>query len=173
MFTITAIIILIKLQISLQIDCNYFNTINITNGRQNSDESITYNNIKYLKGTYQKYNYIYVNQTIRLNVDEHIRGCVCDYKFCINVCCDYGESINIRELNGNLSELKFQCQFSDDLNQNELKIAVEENHIHDIYDSRLYEARFNFIPICSRYTSGLYDLKQNEKIILKKVKNII
>lgn len=67
--------------------CSPFDTINITAGTKNSDDSITHNGITYEKNEYAYYNYIFKNQSHKIKVPKHIRGCICLHRICVRSCC--------------------------------------------------------------------------------------
>lgn len=78
--------------VQMQSPCNFLDTINITS------ENIDQNGNYHLKGVVLKkemfasYNYIVKNLTQIVQVEPHIRGCICDLKPCIRLCCTRDES---------------------------------------------------------------------------------
>lgn len=74
--------------------CNFKDTINITDGYKDENNSYVHNGIIYAPGTYDLYSYIIENQTEMVPVKEHYRGCICKYKLCIRLCCLEGVGIN-------------------------------------------------------------------------------
>jgi G protein-coupled receptor Mth (Methuselah protein) len=94
---ILLICVLAKVNCSMtlqQIPCNFMSTINITGGYVDSENNFVHNGIKFRPGKYAQYNYIIVNFTERVTVEPHIRGCLCEYKSCIRLCCLYSEKQN-------------------------------------------------------------------------------
>lgn len=73
--------------------CNFFSTINITDGIKQPNGSIFYKNIEYLETQYAEYNYNTFNSDDIIKVPIHIRGCLCEKKDCIRVCCEYGKAV--------------------------------------------------------------------------------
>ena len=71
--------------------CDFFATINITDGQRFANGSIVYENIEYTKVLYSEYNFIITNLTIKLSVSTHTRGCLCLLKNCVRVCCLPGQ----------------------------------------------------------------------------------
>ena len=59
--------------IQYQGPCNFVDTINITGGHKNEDNSFTYQGVNYEYGTYGLYGYIIENQTEKINVPPHYR----------------------------------------------------------------------------------------------------
>lgn len=69
------------------VPCRFHNTVNITDGVRDHDDSILHNGLKYQSHLYAEYNYIIVNTTSKRTVDRHIRGCLCLLdKPCIRLC---------------------------------------------------------------------------------------
>ena len=73
------------------VPCKFFSTANITEGKKQPNGSIIYNNVEYLEHQYADYNYHIINVDVRVLVPEHTRGCLCEMKDCIRVCCGYGK----------------------------------------------------------------------------------
>ena len=74
--------------------CNFMDTINITGGYKDDNNSFIYQGVTYEHGTYGLYGYIIENQTEKITVPAHYRGCVCKYKSCIRLCCMEGLGLN-------------------------------------------------------------------------------
>jgi hypothetical protein len=53
----------------------------------NDDKSFIFEGVKFRFGTYAKYNYVIENSTEKIMVEDHYRGCICEYKPCIRLCC--------------------------------------------------------------------------------------
>lgn len=75
--------------------CSIFDTTNITAGVRNPDDSITFNNITYMKDQYKIYDYIVKRHKEKIYVEPHIRGCICSHRICLRSCCPYNEMIHI------------------------------------------------------------------------------
>lgn len=67
-----------------QLPCDFLDSINITDGIHRNDQSITFNNITF---TRDQYGYVNENGTDR----SYPRGCICNLKQCVRLCCSYGE----------------------------------------------------------------------------------
>lgn len=74
--------------------CNFMDTINITDGYKDENNSFVHEGIVYEYGTYGLYGYVIENQTEKITVPSHYRGCVCKYKPCIRLCCVKGVGPN-------------------------------------------------------------------------------
>lgn len=68
--------------------CDFYQTINVTDGSLQVDKSWLHNGIHYGHGLYAKYNYILEQDGSKIPVEEHIRGCICMIKPCIYACCE-------------------------------------------------------------------------------------
>ena len=125
---IAAIIYLIvNLRSGHKLPCNYLDSINITDGKLQPDSSIIFNDITYPKDQYFDINYILQNGSkTHINVNStYRRGCLCNIKPCIRLCCPAGVFYN---------NVKFKCQ----RHANELAKHLE----HDVLD----QYKVSYIP---------------------------
>lgn len=68
--------------------CKYLDSINITDGIKDQEtDSIMFDGINYTKKLYDIYDYEFVNESYRHQVASHIRGCTCELKPCVRMCC--------------------------------------------------------------------------------------
>lgn len=70
------------------ISCDYYSTINITDGSLQIDKSWLHDGLHYGIGLYAKYNYVLSEDGNKTFVPDHIRGCICLLKPCIYACCE-------------------------------------------------------------------------------------
>lgn len=75
-----------------ELPCNFMDSINITDGTTQHNKSIIFNGI-----TFSEHQYAYVHET--KSNQTYPRGCLCDMKPCLRLCCPYG-SIFERSANG-------------------------------------------------------------------------
>ncbi|XP_037718374.1 G-protein coupled receptor Mth2 isoform X2 [Drosophila subpulchrella] len=71
------------------VPCNFYDTVNLTGHRSFPNGSYDYYGTivpAHLIGTYD---YIHRSLTERIEVPEHVRGCVCKLKECLNICCPW------------------------------------------------------------------------------------
>lgn len=73
-----------------ELPCQYLDSINITDGITQSDESILFDNNKFTKDQYSVIDYILENGTVHVTVKPYLRGCLCNTKPCIRLCCPFG-----------------------------------------------------------------------------------
>lgn len=71
----------------MQGPCNFLNTINVTTGHLDQNGNFLHKGVVFKKGMFAEYNYIIENLTEIVKVQPHIRGCLCDIKPCIRLCC--------------------------------------------------------------------------------------
>lgn len=69
--------------------CNFLDSVNITDGVNQSNESIIFDGTKYPKEQYTSWDYI-IENGVRRPVQTHIRGCICNLMPCIRLCCPFG-----------------------------------------------------------------------------------
>lgn len=75
--------------------CSPYDTINITNGILNADNTITHHGITYERKHYKLYNYVYDDHETKIEVENHFRGCICYYKPCIRQCCPLNKQYDV------------------------------------------------------------------------------
>lgn len=68
--------------------CGFRDSINITNGKQDSQGNYLHEGIEYSPEFYAQFDFEYLNDTL-VPVEPHIRGCICAIKgSCMRLCCD-------------------------------------------------------------------------------------
>lgn len=77
--------------------CEYGDSINITGGTTLPDGSVLFDGIQYSKENFGTFQSI-VNQTKLFAVNTHLRGCPCNIKPCLRLCCPLGSFVNTSEL---------------------------------------------------------------------------
>lgn len=142
-----------------QLPCDYYDTVNITDGEKLPNSSILHNNILYESHEFSEIEYIKTKNGDSETVAPHIRGCICNKhnKPCVRLCETTYEQI------------KNDSFFKND----EVKIAkLFEHHVHDENNVphlvRLGE-RFHFLSeqTCGpRFELLDFDLKHVNIIIL-------
>lgn len=75
---------------SVELPCKFLDTVNITEGHKVNNESILFEGIEYPNGQYAEFDYIENNETDHTSVEPHIRGCLCNRKPCMRICCPLG-----------------------------------------------------------------------------------
>lgn len=75
-----------------ELPCEFFDSVNITDGIRYSNQSISYNGIELKYDQYAEIDYIFIGLE-RFEAKRHIRGCPCIGKPCIRLCCPYGSFV--------------------------------------------------------------------------------
>lgn len=76
--------------------CNFMDTVNITGGYKDSERKYHFQEIAFDFGTYMEYDYIIVNLSEKIQVEPHIRGCICQYRPCIRICCQNTDKMCVK-----------------------------------------------------------------------------
>ena len=104
--TIIAVVIIILALLCLElfipspaIECNFANTINITDKHRFKNGSYELDNVIYDEGFYKSYDFIINKNREKETVDTHIRGCLCSVKLCIRRCNSYANHDHIKVYN--------------------------------------------------------------------------
>ncbi|XP_031617281.1 G-protein coupled receptor Mth2-like [Contarinia nasturtii] len=110
--------------------CHFFDSKNISDGLQQSDGSILFEGIVYPKNQYATVDYV-LERTNNITADSHIRGCTCNIKPCLRLCCPL-RTYQTRE-NGTIvcSERDGAQNFEAEVlyeNSNETKLLTLDHH---------------------------------------------
>lgn len=113
-------------QISLvefNLPCNFIDSINITDGILQSNKSILFNGILFPKDQYAKVNYNKRNGNSAITIVEpYIRGCPCNIKECIRLCCPFGSFVDSMTFNG-----EFTCNKNEAAKNIKSEILLDNN----------------------------------------------
>ncbi|XP_017843857.1 G-protein coupled receptor Mth2 isoform X2 [Drosophila busckii] len=71
--------------------CSFFDTVDLTNSTSFPNGSYEYAGVIIPSHYVGTYDYVYKNLGDRYDVAPHKRGCICELKPCINMCCPWGE----------------------------------------------------------------------------------
>lgn len=115
------IYLIINLRNGHKLPCDYLDSINITDGTIQPDSSIIYNNITYPQDQYFDINYVLRNGSkTHINVhSSYRRGCLCNIKPCVRLCCPAGVLYN---------RVKYKCQRHTNESANHLEHDVLDKH---------------------------------------------
>ncbi|XP_059613890.1 G-protein coupled receptor Mth2-like [Phlebotomus argentipes] len=74
---------------SLGVPCDFFDSINITGGVEDTEGNIVFRGVVYPPDQYGEFDYEMVNWTTKFSVEPHLRGCICRMgdKKCVRFCC--------------------------------------------------------------------------------------
>lgn len=99
LFCLSAIDVIFAFEPSHILPCDYSDSINITNGILQPNKSYIFNGVEYGQGHYAKIDYTIYNDKI-IPQRPYIRGCLCNVKHCIRLCCPYGSYLEIKNSAG-------------------------------------------------------------------------
>lgn len=124
---------------TVQLPCDFVDSINITGGVEFSNNSILFEGIVY--NQYATVNFIW-NGTKQTQVEPHIRGCPCLQTPCIRLCCPYGSFVELFDY-GSVQK----CHQSEEAKHFESEV-IQYNETKTIR----MEEHFGFVdPICNNY----------------------
>ena len=132
--------------------CNFLDTVNITEGWKDINGDFHYKEIIFRFGTYAEYSYIFENNTEKVPVEPHFRGCICKYKPCVRICCKPSDDEN-----------KKNCLISDTL----LNIPIEDGEEKNI---SIYTDEFGVLfgkPCVEMYKLEPLDYEYDKWLLLK------
>lgn len=84
---------------NVNVPCSFRDSINITDGYRDSDDSILFDGLLFRSNDYGSYNYEFINDTVRRAIQPHLRGCICRLKDCVRMCCPRGQHYNESKCN--------------------------------------------------------------------------
>lgn len=107
--------------------CDFQDSVNITNGVLQTDGAIIFDGTKYPKEQYSNMDFILINGTTRATVDPHLRGCPCNVKPCIRLCCPLGSFVNMSSLKRGTILQQIPCYNHDAARHYESEILDQNN----------------------------------------------
>lgn len=117
-----------------QLPCHFLDSVNITAGFRQSDESIFFEGVAYPKDKYSTVNFILIDGKKRITVDPHIRGCTCAITRCLRLCCPPGTQWK----KGNGSSF---CEVREEARNFEGQILNEQNEVESV----IFDHHFAFV----------------------------
>lgn len=76
--------------LSTELPCHFLDSINITDGIFQPNKSIIFGGRIFSKGQYADIDYVLNEGNEHDTVKLHTRGCLCNHKPCIRICCSFG-----------------------------------------------------------------------------------
>ena len=119
--TLIAILIAICINAScashdnLNVPCKFRDSINITDGYLDSDSNIVFDDIVYTSNHYGVFDYEFINETFRQPAAPHYRGCICQLKPCVRLCCGRGSTFRNGSCVDHPNLLNLKIELSDDM----------------------------------------------------------
>ncbi|XP_055304983.1 G-protein coupled receptor Mth-like isoform X2 [Sitodiplosis mosellana] len=152
---------LLSVNLSIALDelpCHFLDSINITDGnRLANDDSIEFNGLVYSRKQYAEINYVLLRDgTDQITVDPYIRGCICNIKPCVRLCCPLGT------LNTDDTDITV-CQDHDKGNKFEAEVIHKNNETKVIPLERFF-AYIEGIPCNFVYFDDDYQITHKGEI---------
>lgn len=122
----------IALSVDRELPCEYLDSVNITGGALQSDNSIIFGDTKFNENHYSRINYILDNGTQPIPVAPYLRGCLCKIKPCIRLCCPYG-TVHERLPNGEKG-----CRKHDAAREFETEIYAENAYVKTLLENHYF-----------------------------------
>lgn len=77
--------------------CDFRDSINITDGKRGSNDTIEFNKLLFYREQYAEINYKFnIKTQLTESTAPYLRGCPCKIKPCIRLCCPFGTVYNKR-----------------------------------------------------------------------------
>lgn len=76
-----------------QLPCHLYDSINITGGIPHANQSITFNNMIFPFDQYATVEFALNGELKPVRTEPHTRGCPCNLRTCIRLCCPYGSFV--------------------------------------------------------------------------------
>lgn len=93
-----------------ELPCNFLDSIDISNGIMQANNSIIYSGIEYQVKNYGKIDYILNGDQKPITVKPYFRGCPCQIKSCIRLCCPYGSFVDTIEFIKDQQQQNINCR---------------------------------------------------------------
>lgn len=85
----------LAISVSEELPCDFLDSMNISDGVTYSNGTVVYEHFEFPVGQYTKINYTFNDDNERMTVAPYTRGCICNRKSCIRLCCPFG-SIQVK-----------------------------------------------------------------------------
>lgn len=120
------------LSIDHELPCNFLDSINITGGAVQPDNSIIFGDTRFTENQYSRIDYVIDNGTNQVPVEPYLRGCLCNIKPCIRLCCPYG-TIHVRLSNGEKG-----CRQHEAATEFEREIHAENSYVKTLLENHYF-----------------------------------
>lgn len=115
-----------------ELPCDFVDSIDISTGIPHSNKSIIFNGMIFPEDQYAKVNYVLKDGTKPIIVEPYVRGCPCNIRPCIRLCCPFGTFAKIMTPEGSVecSEHETAWSFGFDVidENNQTKIPDPKHH---------------------------------------------
>lgn len=79
-----------------ELSCRFIESVNITDGALQPNQSIIYDGVEFTTDDYAQVDYVLNYGEQHVSAEPHIRGCLCNRKKCIRLCCPYGQVMRVQ-----------------------------------------------------------------------------
>lgn len=131
--------------------CDFQDSINITNGHLQPDGALVFDGIKYEKDQIATVNYRLINGSNR--TQSYLRGCPCNIKPCIRLCCPLGSFFNMSQLKRGTILQQIPCYNHQAAKNFESQVIDQQNH------SKVIRLDENFFYVVQNTPIKFYKLK--------------
>lgn len=134
------------LSVSTNLPCHFLDSINITDGALQPNKSIIYDGVAFPNNQYAKIDYILKSGEKRTPVEPHYRGCLCNLKPCMRVCCPHGSILEINNEDSHClphkEAAKFEGKIVDPTKNETMHVQFDQHFaiVDNFPCSRLFEA---------------------------------
>lgn len=132
-----------------ELPCDFLDSINITGGNRLPYDAIQFNGIVYPSDQYAEINYVIEAGTFEITVDPYLRGCICNIKTCLRLCCPLGTL--------HIDERATTCRDHDKAKKFEAEI-IHENNETKIIPLERYFAYVEGFPCNFMYIDDEYQI---------------
>ena len=87
------VVLLSMIKESIEFPCDFIDTRNISSGIFRQDGSYFHNGVTYPKNLITTFDYVLDHFDGKVDVQPHVRGCICKVRPCIRICCRDGLNI--------------------------------------------------------------------------------
>lgn len=93
-----------------ELPCNFLDSIDISNGILQSNNSIIHGDIEYQEKNYGEIDYMFNDAMQPITVKPYYRGCPCQIKSCIRLCCPHGSFVDTIEFIKDQQQQNINCR---------------------------------------------------------------
>lgn len=138
-FGIAIIIALSSNQDDKRLPCQYLDSINITGGIRRADDSIEFNGMVFGQEQYARIDYVLENGVTHKIVEPYVRGCICQMKSCVRLCCPYGWFYQNRTCHRNSNERVPRLETAVLDEQKQTKSIILDHHFAYVNDRSCHQ----------------------------------
>ncbi|XP_031623063.1 G-protein coupled receptor Mth2-like [Contarinia nasturtii] len=136
-----------------ELPCKFVDSIDISSGILHANQSITFNKMEFPENQYAKVNYILENGRPVI-VEPYFRGCPCNIKPCVRLCCPYGSFVQSIRTDGS-----FAC-YNHNAAENLYSEVIYEHNQTKVVS---FDQQFGFVNRICQFYFYVDDFKITEK----------